>query len=630
MSAASAVAGLLSTLKSMASSYRATAYNLVKEADDRLSNLVTPEMTGVEFDVTRPLGDFTRVPRPPSIDGIGELNLPQMQALQNITQINDRFTDEAPSLSDLELPTFKYGTLPPAPEFQESAPTLAAFPPEPTIPALMFPSIPELTTPTWVEAPSPLSAVVPHITAPNTIPSFTETVFGHYQDYLALAGPETEAFLSYLNGLRADLAPAEALLANHLRAALQGTAFWPDTWEQRTFEQAQQSVLAEHYAALEALDTQPASATGLPSGRITAARFLVELKNLVAIADVAGKVSDNRQEREAKHIQWAMEIALKLIDMAFELKAQAGGWTLKMLEIALEGADATLDVAIQVLEFKRKEVDLISRYNKAMIARYEIQMKAERTKVEALRLDIANNKIIQKYNENQLAVYEATISFLDSTIRLYSARIEYLTLEVSHRQLELEKYESEVNAYLANVKARKSDQLAIRATISGDKALAEAEFAKVKLFEAELSGELANAKAKAVTAAAQAAQARGILSEYTTTLEAQLRYLRLIDGNVKTAMSALVKGFSAEASEQELLISDQELEDVEALSDALNELRLEQIELTTALQSHEVTLSQLATQSKIINGGASTMSGIAAAAFQGLNALSVTELTEAA
>ena len=628
MSAESAVASLLSTLKAMSTSYRAQAKALVQEADDRLSALETPEMDGVTFDVTRPTPDLTRVPRPPTIKGIGELNLPEMQALQDVSQIEDRFTDDAPVLYG--LPDFQYGTLADAPEFTATAPTLGAMPAEPTIPDLTEPTIPDLTAPTWIAAPDSVEAVVPNLTAPTAIPDFTENIFTRYREYLALAGPETEEFLAYLNGLRDDLAPSAALLSGHLRTALQGAGFWPDAWEQRTFEQAQQSIMTERHSAIGALDSQPSSQTGLPSGASVAARLSLELKTLVAIAEAAGKTADERQEREAKHIQWAMEIALKLVDAALELKAQAAGWTLKMLALALDGADATLDLAIRVLDFKRKEVALVSRYNKALVARYEIQMKAEHTKVEALRLEVANNKLIQQYDENQIAAYEATIAFLDANIRLYAARVEYVGLDVAYRKLALEQYEAEVSAYRANAKARMADHAAVKATIAGDKALADAEWAKVRLFEAELAGELANARAKSATAAAQAAQAKSVLGEYTATLDAQLSYLRTIDASVKTAMSALVKGFAAEAAEQELKISDQEVEDAETISDALDELRTEQIELTTALQAHQVTLGQLAAQSKIIDGGASTLSGIASAAFQGLNGIAVTELAEEA
>lgn len=628
MSAESAVASLLSTLKAMSTSYRAQAKALVQEADDRLSALETPEMEGVDFDVSRPVGDFTRVPRPPTIQGIGGLILPAMQALQDVSQIEDRFTDEAPTLSG--LPDFQYGTLADAPDFTTVAPSLAAMPAEPTVPTLTEPTVPDLTAPTWIAVPDPIEAVVPGLTAPTAIPDFTDSIFTSYREYLALASPDTEEFLAYLNGLRDDLAPAAALLAGHLRTALQGAGFWPDAWEQRAFDQTQQAIFTERHAALVSLDGQPASQTGLPSGTSVAARLRLELKTLAAVADAAGKVADERQEREAKHIQWAMEIALKLIDAALELKAQAAGWTLKMLALALEGADATLDLAIRVLDFKRKEVALIARYNKALVARYEIQMKAERTKVEALRLEVANNKLIQQYDENQISAYEATIAFLDANIRLYAARVEYVGLDVAYRKLTLEQYEAEVSAYRANAKARLADHAAVKATIAGDKALAEAEWAKVRLFEAELAGELANARAKSATATAQAAQAKSVLGEYTTTLDAQLSYLRTIDASVKTAMSALVKGFAAEAAEQELKISDQEVEDAETISDALDELRTEQIELTTALQAHQVTLSQLAAQSKVIDGGAATLSGIASAAFQGLNGIAVTELAEEA
>lgn len=627
MSAESAVAALLSSLQSLSTSYRADAKALVQSADDRLSALETPPMEGVTFDVSRPAADLTRVPRPPTVQGIGTLALPTMTALQNVSQITDRFTDEVPALSG--LPTFEYGDLVDAPEFTNTAPTLGAMPSEPAVPEDAIPEQwPSLTEPTAVAVPDPVSVTIPDVPVPTAIPEFTESVFGRYVENMVTAGADVEEWLAYLNGLRDQLLPAETLLAEQLRTALSRTGFWPDGWEQRTYEQAQQAVMAERYTALEGLDAQAGSQTGLPSGAMVAARLRTELKALTALAEAAGKTADVRHEQEAKHIQWAMELALKLADAALNIKAQGASWTLKMLLLALDGAEATLDLVIKVLDFKRKELELITRYNKTQIKRFEIQKQAELTKVEAFRLEVANNKLIQKYDENQITTYEAAITFLDSRIKIYSSRIDYLNLDVAYRKLVLEVYESEVAAYRTNVKARLADHAAVKATITGDTALAEAEWAKVRLFEAELAGELANAKAKSATAAAQAAQAKSVLNEYTTTLDAQLQYLRLIEGNVKTAMTTLVKGFAAEAAEQEFKVSDQEVEDQETLSDALDKLRVEQIELTTQLRAHQVTLSQLAAQSKVINGGASTLGGIASAAFQGLNSVAVTELVE--
>jgi len=629
MSAESAVASLLSKLQTLSASYRSEARALVQSADDRLADLETPKMSGVTFDVTRPDPDLTRVPRPPTVQGIGELELPVITALQNVSQITDQFTDGVPTLS--RLPTFEYGNLSDAPEFTTNAPSLSSMPVEPNVPADAMPEEwPELTEPTAVVVLDPVNVTVPNVPVPTTIPEFTESIFNRYAENMATAGADVEEWLTYLNGLRTQLLPAETLLAEQLRTALSRAGFWPDGWEQRTYEQAQQTVMAERYAALEGMDAQASSQTGLPSGVTVAARLRTELKTLTALAEAAGKTADVRHEQEAKHIQWAMELALKLADAALNIKAQGASWTMKMLLLALDGAEATLDIAVKALDFKRKELELVTRYNKTQIKRFEVQKQAELTKVEAFRLEVANNKLIQKYDENQIAVYEAAIAFLDSRIKIYSARIDYLNLDVTYRKLALEVYESEVAAYQANAKARLADHAAVKATIAGDTALAEAEWAKVKLFEAELAGELVNAKAKSATAAAQAAQAKSVLNEYTTTLDAQLQYLRLIEGNVKTAMTAIVKGFAAETAEQELTVSDQEVEDQEVLSDALDELRVEQIELTTQLRAHQVTLGQLAAQSKVINGGASTLGGIASAAFQGLNSVAVTELVEEA
>jgi hypothetical protein len=551
-----------------------------------------------------------------------------MQDLQHIDQINDKFTESAPTLTG--LPDFVYGDLPAASAFTESAPSLDAMPNEPYVPSLVEPEYPTLNAPIEVAIPEPITATVLNITAPTDIPEFTENLFSRYKSNLALYGDDLEEWVAYINGLRDKLLPVEVLLTNHLNAVLTGSTFAPDGLEKRGFEQAQQAIMFERHAALDNMDAGPSAQTGLPSDTRIIAQLQLELKTLLAVIQAAGKAADSRQEIEAKHLQWAMELALRLADTALNLKANDVGWRMKMLTFALDGADATLDIAVKVLEFKRKELELITRYNKLQLNRYEIQLKAEKTKLESFRVNVANIKLTAAYNAQQVNIFNAALDFLDTRVKLYQYRVEYVSLGVAYRKLALQVYTAEVEAYKANTNAIRAEQSGIRARIKGDVALAEKEFAKVRLFNAQLAGELANARATAAKASAQAAQAKGVLAEYTTTLNAQLDYLRMIDKEVKTALSALVKGFAAEASEQELLISNQEVKDQEALSDALDELRTEQIDLTSQLASHSVTLAQLASQSKVIDGGAATLGSIASAAFTGLNGIAVDELVSEA
>jgi hypothetical protein len=551
--------------------------------------------------------------------------MPEMGDLQEITQIDDRFSEDVPSLV---LPPFLYSGTFPEPQFSAAAPAIDPMPEEPAVPPLEPPEWPTLTVPELVAAPSPVAISAPVPPNPDNIPEFDEDLFETYQDVLGSLGADTADWVRYLNSMRANLLPVERLLTDHIRTTLIGgsATFYPDGWELRKFQQDQHQALVERHNALEALDSLPSSQTGLPGGARVSAYLRAELKALTAVAKAAGRAADDRQEREAKHVQWAMELALRMADAALSIRAQEIAYKMKTVEFALEGADATLDLVLKVVEFKRKCIELYIRRVKLCVRYIEDQMKIEQTKIESVKIAAANNKLLSTHNAHQVEVFGAAVEFMRTRVKLYEQRIEYLTLDVAHRKLAMLLFEGQVAAYDARTQANRATIAARRATIKGDMAKADGELAKVRLYEARLVGKIAELDALVATMKAQTAQAKGLIDAYLTTVDANLKYLNLIDDSVRVAMTALTKGFDAEVAEQELKLMDQALKDQVVIDTELDVLGREQVDLTTRLSKHRVSLAQLDAQAKIINNGASTLGGIASAAFQDLNGIAVTEL----
>jgi hypothetical protein len=116
------------------------------------------------------------------------------------------------------------------------------------------------------------------------------------------------------------------------------------------------------------------------------------------------------------------------------------------------------------------------------------------------------------------------------------------------------------------------------------------------------------------------------LTAYNAETGALVKWLSEVDRNVDLSLRALVKGFEAEVQEQFLTLADQDLSDQRALINARNEMKEDQLELLKALQVHAVNLDQASAQGRIMAQGASTLGGIAQAAYAGLNAVGTTEI----
>lgn len=624
MTVETTINNFMNQLKALSIYYRAEASDLIRAADNRLSALRTPLLADLEYEAERDSPEFNRVPRPPTLSGLKELVIPEIGDLQELLEVKGRFTGQIPTL---KIPNSRQPTTSYAPDFTGQVPSLPSADIHPLAPSLSSPILPEQTPPTVVSV-DPITGNPPNVPKPF-FTEFTGNLFDEYENGLQWLG--LAEWSVWLNSLRDQLLPIEERLVERLRKVLTGVEpGLPDTWETQTFQQGQQIAYNERYTGLEALDVQPSSVTGLPAGARTYSRLRIELQALQAVMDAAAKTTNERHQREVQHLQWALELCLKMADAAIQIKAQEAFWRMKGVMLALDGAEATLDVALKVLAFKEKELAFITRYNETQVRRTEDLIKIEKTKLEALQIEVANNKLKTTYNEHQATLYQTVGQWIETTIRLYTTQLDYLKVDVGWRDLAQQGFAAEVAAYQAKIKGAEADLATQQAQIKGDLVRAEAEMAKVRLYEAQWTELSAETQAKIAKAKAQAQQNAAQLAEYNATLSAQLNYLQITDRSVDTAISAIMKSFDAEVAEQKMQLADQEIKDQAVLNNAMNELQLDYLELDKALKIHQNTLAQLAIQSAVMDSGAGTLGGIAASAFGGLNSVAAQDILEEA
>ena len=641
MSAQTAIDSLLGQLKSMSGYYSQIAYDLVNQADATLRKVKIDSPKEIEFEPVRGKGDLSRIPRPPEVEPLELPELPKVGALTGVTQYNgaalgpgagdgDTFTG---TMDALDFPTFRYAPLKGVKEFSDKAP-------EPTpltllrrvrTPFLVEPQLQDEPTVPKEITVEPLSGTPPELYLPVFDTPFEGDVHEQYLDGLVLTAKELADWSAWLKTLRAELAPLEASLTEHLRQVIAGTeTALEDTWETNKYRQAQQEINADRRGALTALDAAPSSITGWPPGAMAWARLELELKTLQATTQAAGKVSQERQAQEVKHLQWALTLAVKMIDAALSLKASEIGWKMKGLMLALDGAEATLELALKVLALKEREIEMLLQYNAGQQQRLELLMTIEKSKLEVIKTTLANNANISAYNTHQLQAYRIASSFVETKIKLFQTKIEALILDKSWQRLKLQSYEADVAVFQANVKANALEYTLLKAKIAGDEALTKAELAKIKVYEAELKAHAANVRSQALTIKAQVEQNKTVLEAYSIEAEAKLASLRAVDESIKLVLTALVRGFSAEELEQEIKLHSQELNDRYVLYNAVNDMQKDHLTASVKLKQQALLLAQRSAQGKMIVQGAGVSGGIAGQALAGMNAIGAKEIVESA
>lgn len=617
MSVESAINSVLTTLRSLSSFYQAQTSSLIAAADRATHDVTVPDADRIDFDVNRAAPSIPKVPRPPTLRDLPAPTLPDLDDLQAVAGIEDQFTARPPTIV---RPTIAYPVVE-VPEFTQKPPALPDAPEEPDAPDTTAGTAPALTVPTPIMV-EPISGTPPELPRPTFAAAPDVDVADHYEAALALTGESLRDWVAAVDALHDAIAEQTAALASQLALALDGAApGLPDAWETQSYQQAQQGAFVKRDAALDQLDAAPSPITGLPSGTRYYARLRAELETAQGLMQEAARVYADRSKREAQHRQWAMKLSAALLDGALSLQAQAVAASVEAVLIAVQVAQAALDAALKVLEFRKRQLALLVRYNEGQVQRTEDLVKLEKTKLERLDFEIANNKLIGVYNEHQAKVYQTAIGYVEARVKLYNAQLEYLQVDIDWRKLDFQRFEAEVLAFQANVRGRQAEYAALRARIKGDLALADAEMGKVKAYALEVEAQGVNVEVKAVGAKARAARMKQVLEAYDAELTAKLSWLQSLDRTVDVAVRAIVKESEVEVAEQSLRLADQKLKDQASLQAATAEMEDTRLELVFQLQNLAVELDRRKAQGLTMASGAKTLGSISAAAYSGLNAI---------
>jgi hypothetical protein len=625
MSAEQDVTNLISKLKVIAEGYRADADGLVQKAGSDLASLSTPRSEGLRY-IPKPLDvNISAYATWPVEAGLPALATESPGSLQAIDQDIPGFEGTQPSL---DIPTIRPLVLDDAVEFTATAPAAPSLTINPSAPTLATLEPPETHVPQAVSA-DPITGVAPNVPRP-VFSVFQGSVFDEYQEGLGLIDNELRGWMQWLETLRNQFAPAEDLLRLRVQKTLSGeeTAL-PDDWETKTYQQGQHEAAVTRYQEYDQLDGLPSSSTELPTGERRYAQWQLEWKAMQTTMDSAAKTLMARQEAEVDHVQWALELIQTFVTVALEIKAQEATWRMQGVLLALEGANETLNLAVQLLEYKQKELELLTRYNDTQIRRMEDHIKIEKTKLESLKLEVESNRLNATYNEQQSEIYTVATRLVNNKIEIFDQRIQLLKTKSELEKTKLEVFAAEVDVHRAKASAKTAEYRALRAKIDGDLVAVEGEMAKVRLYEAEVSAKIAEVSSATAKVQAQIAQNRSLLQQHNALLSAQTEYLNINASHVQAGVDAVGKQIVSQAKQEELAISEAELAGQEGLNKELNDLQYDNLKLSKELKQHMIRLSQISTQASTINNGANTLSSIAATAFSGMNGVAVTQFVEA-
>lgn len=620
---------LITTLRDLSSKYRQDATSLVDAADNVIKGVKTPGVPKLEYDVNRQFAGVERVPIPPKVKNVSNLKLPIMDTLQPIMGINDTFTTKAPTFT---WPRFAYSSITTVEDFTEKPAKITPL-------TIKYPDVkfgpfapPTLTTPKVITVDD-IRLTPPTIT-PLVIDDFpidSIDLLTPYKEQLDKILVDFSEWRNWLSQQETAAKELSGIIGEKLRKVVTGeNSALTDTWENQTYQQETHAILMQRYIDLVSLDKIPGNATGLPTGVRDYARLTVELQALQKTMEASAKTAGVRYQEEVKHLQWALELSLKWSEMLANLFTDLQAWRLQGVEIALDGAEAALAAAVKVLQLKEKELELRTLYNNIQLNRLNLMVKIEKTKLEKLQIKIDNNKLIAVYNEHQIKIDSAAVTYVNNQLELFNSRITYLLAQQEWEELNYASFEADVKAYQARVNAMRAEQNGLKARIKGDLAKADTELAKAKVYVAGLMEKEATAKSLLVKTKAQAATAQQVLTAYNAKNSASLSWLKEVDSVVSLALRAIIRELNAEVQVEQIKLSDQELKDQDRLITAWQKLKENQLESMKVIDGYSLMVTQAKAAGNIIAQGSGTLGSLSQAAYSGLNAIGAREIIEEA
>lgn len=627
MSAIDAINRLALTLRSLAGSATEDALGLIRASGQAIGGLNPWDIDRVKYSVRRPGGadyqggnltageiEAPTVPKPSDLAvhpmtvtafaGIPP-SLPTLK-FDNIPQI--QWPDGAPGRPSIRQPTLT-----------PQEPGLATGLPMPEGPAQ-----PQLFTAEVVALELP-----PNVDPLPDPPDFAYDPAAAFDQGLGLVRVSTSQIQAFVEKQRALVEKAKAALLGQLRAALSGQGPLPSGWDRLETGLSLVDIEARRRSGLEALDlADPGSQTGMPTGARIAQKLEVEFDALRALVQAASQAAQARNDRNVRHLIWAVETAGRVGPGLMELRFREIDYIIDAWDTILDGGEAALMILRKWAEWEKTRVDWALLYNALQVKRIKALVAREKTKIEKIKVDMGNDDAITLHNRQLFKAYPILGKFFDARIALFERQVEWITGDIEWRTAEWKAYRLDVERHLTLARRAVVERGLLHARIAQDELRIAAEEQKIQLYTAQLEP----LDAEAGLAVTQAQQRKtindGVLEQYATEVETYARIAQTLDQQMRHAASALIKEADSELSEARLELEAQADADSKALWAATLKLQHAHTGLMAKIKQHERLIRMSAARGNAQVDAARTMGGVAMEAESGFNAVGVLDLTK--
>lgn len=627
-----AVDALMSQLISISNSQSGSTQALINSAQSALHALVPPNVNlPLRFprreNLPRP-----RTPQPPEVV-VEQYVKPQDVPLDILKSLDDRFTEPTPKL---DLPKTNPGAIANFFGWRDreadytfnredmdysTQPLTVNVGAEPRV-------FPKLTEPDTIST-EPLSGVPPNVPAP----SFSPIPFDYQTPYRESLNEIEDKFREMhemLLAAKAQFDAGDTDFIGVLRGAMTGHV-WSMAhaeWAKETKDSELQDIYAERYGALKALDAQPQSVTGMPSGQRAEGLIKLEVEAAQKELQVLQKIEQTLRDKELEFYKLALTIGVNITEAAFSLRFQQMDLTQKAQQLVISISSDVIDLVTRFIDLKTQEFDYYARYNDAQVTRNKLMMEIEKTKLEAIRADLGSNELVLMYNENNAKVYSMAMRLLEQRVDQRKVENEHLIYKKRVEQLELDYFNKELEQHNENLRLFIAKQGKAMADLRENGVILDGAILESKVYRSELTKELSNFKVDILNSKAVSENDRLALSMYTEKNQGLIAELDALEEVSRIAVRAIMLGVEAESLEKTLEAQQQELEDENALYELQRNLKIEQLDLLNELKQFTFNAERLAKQADIMIQGAGVAGGLATQAFAGLNGVATGIMTE--
>jgi hypothetical protein len=627
---ADAVDSLMSQLTSVSTSQSSATTSLVNSAQSALAQLAPPGVNlrlNLQSRVNVP---STRAPQPPDVE-VEAYVKPAEIPLDPLQPLTDAFTTEPP---ELDLPEIEWGGaytggLPEDTDYSYHRGDMDYTTQELTTVVSDEPStLPPLTTPKLFTTEA-LEGEPPNVPAPD-FGAFVLDYQTPYQQSLDEVKGKIVSLHQALETTKAAFDPGDEHFLSLLRGAMDNSrwslpyAEWAGEVKDKEF----QSLYSERYDAIKALDNQPPSVTGMPTGQQLAGAVGIEATTARKELEVLQKIEESLRDKEFEFYKLALSLGANITEAAFSLRFQQIDLMQRAQRLVLAVADDLISLITRLIENKEREFDYYIRYNDAQIARNKLSMEIEKTKLESIRTELGVNELLLTYNENNTKVYSLVMRLLEQRIDKKKIENAHLIYKKDVELLQLEYFNVELEQYKENLRLFMAKQGDASADIRENAVILEGEILKSKRYISELTQQLANYKVEILNSKVASSTDRLTLDMYSEKNRGLVAELEALEDVSRIAVKAIMAGVEAESFEKNLESQQQDLEDQNTLYKLRRDLKIKQLDLLNDLKQFSLNTERVRKQADIMVQGASVAGGMATQAFAGLNGVATRIMTE--